>query len=186
MKKLPSVLVGLALIVGPAITAAPAMAVPNEDIKLVSSTPISEDDHIDSPPGSGAEGDPLELLPGATTDPTKIKEIDESEDPATILVDSDTGKILAARTEPTVLPFKITNVGPGCSAKDNTFCMKGANYYGFIGTGTLSATWKNVRWYHTGDKQGRVKTGGKWNSWQPKNRGVQFSKPLTVTGISRQ
>ncbi|TSI12421.1 hypothetical protein [Brevibacterium aurantiacum] len=186
MKKLASIVGGLALLTGSSIVAAPAMAASEGGIEQVASAPVSEDDRIDALLADGAEADPLELVPGATTDPAKIAKIDESGAPATVVVDPDNGEIVAAKVESGISALKITSVGPGCDASAGHFCMRGANSYGFRGTGTLNATWKGISWYHTGNKQGRVKISGKWDGWQPKNRAVQLTKKVTVTGISRE
>ena len=186
MKKLVSIVGGLALVAGSTFAAGPASAVLSEDIQPVAASPADEDARVDSLLKDGAEADPLELVPGATTDPDKVKEIDESGAPATVVVDPDNGKIVAAKLETTISAHKISIVGPGCSAASGYFCMRGSNYYGFKGTGSLSGKWKSIKWFHTGNKQGAVRYGGKWQGWHPKNRAVQLTKAVTVTGLKRQ
>ncbi|WP_181270617.1 hypothetical protein [Brevibacterium sediminis] len=186
MRKLISIIGGLALVAGTGISAGPAVAASDDGIQQTESSPVSESNRVDELLESGEEVDPLELVPGATTDPDQVKKIDESGVPATVVVDPDDGKVVAAKGESGISAHKISIVGPGCSAASGFFCMRGANYYGFKGTGTKTGKWKSIRWYHTGNKQGTVKYNGKWQTWSPKNRAVQLTKKVTVTGLKRQ
>ncbi|UVI36198.1 hypothetical protein [Brevibacterium spongiae] len=99
MKKLVSIVGGLALVAGSTFAGGPASGASSEYIQPVASSPADEDARVDSLLKDGAEADPLELVPGATIDPDKVKEINESGAPATVVVDPDNGKIVAAKLE---------------------------------------------------------------------------------------
>ncbi|MEY9258513.1 hypothetical protein ABH903_001534 [Brevibacterium epidermidis] len=110
MKKLALPVSGLAMAAGTLVSAQPAMAIPDPDAGQISNSPAEERDRIDSLLEDGAEADPLDLIPGATTDPAKIKEIEESAVPATVVVNPDSGEIVAAKVESSAIGHVIVDL----------------------------------------------------------------------------
>ncbi|MGJ5724164.1 hypothetical protein ACSBQT_07295 [Brevibacterium sp. H602] len=110
MKKLALSVSGLAVAAGTVVSAHPAMAMADEGAAHVAASPASEKDRIDSLLEDGAEAHPLDLVPGATTDPVKIKEIEESAVPATVVVNPDNGEIVAAKVESSAIGHVIVDL----------------------------------------------------------------------------
>lgn len=184
MKKLVTSIGGLALVAVATLAAGPATASSHLDQPAVSE---AHDSATLKKIVEGEELSPEEILPDATQDPAEIDKIAGSEAAAELVVDFKTGEVLAAEATPEVTqPFKITPTSPGCDGKGKNMCVKGKNYYGFAGTGSLSGTWKSIGGYTTGNKQGRLKYGSKWHPWTSKNKTVYFPTRGTVSGVARK
>jgi hypothetical protein len=101
-----------------------------------------------------------------------------------LLVDPKAGKILAAiDTERTITPSALTRLGPGCST--TSLCMMNDVPNGYIGTGSLSGTWRSVYRYATGDRIGTFRYNGlDWT--HAAYITINLTTPETITYIARR
>ena len=138
-----TVVIGSSLIATGAATAAPA-----HGLQPVSSATSSA--------SGGDYTDQLEKLVG-TQSPNEIHAIATSGGKVQVLVDSSTGKVIAA-LKPATNPFTgmaLSPVGPGCTL--TSLCMKTTSNlpYGYTGTGSLSGTWSPIHSVTGGDHAAR-------------------------------
>ena len=63
------------------------------------SYPIGDEVRVDIFLESGAEVDPLELVPGAVDDRVSLEQVMQSDMPTTVVVDADSGAVVAVRVE---------------------------------------------------------------------------------------
>ncbi|MEV0398371.1 hypothetical protein [Polymorphospora rubra] len=114
----------------------------------------------------------------------QIDEIANSGHKVQLLVDSESGKILAAiDTERTITPSALVWLSPGCST--TSLCMRNNLPWGYTGTGSLNGSWPNVHRYDTGDRIGTFRYNGlDWthNPWTT----VNLTTPETITYIARR
>ncbi|MGK5440435.1 hypothetical protein ACSNN7_01185 [Micromonospora sp. URMC 105] len=114
----------------------------------------------------------------------QIDRIAKSGHKVQLLVDSESGKILAAiDTENTITPFALTPLSPGCST--TSLCMWNSVPNGYIGTGSLSGTWSSVYKYATGDKIGTFRYNGLDWTHNPYTT-VNLTTRETITYIARR
>lgn len=91
----------------------------------------------------------LEKLNG-TQSQKEIDRIAASDEPATVLIDTETGKVVAAELQdPNTIQPLTYQLGPGCTT--TSVCVIGTTYYGFEGGGApVSGNWPGARTYQTG------------------------------------
>jgi hypothetical protein len=143
-----------------------------------------------SPQGSEEVREILEDL-AKTQSPEQVAEIYRSGERAEFLLDPETNEFVAAvKIEPTFSPFAITPLGPGCAT--DSVCLRNSSgtNFGFIGTGTRSGTWNNIRYMAPGNRttEFTYKDGSKteivnlaaWTSLT-----LNAGKTVTVTKLAR-
>lgn len=126
----------------------------------------------------------LEDLSKTQTD-DEIENIIAAGGPVELLVETETGEVLAALNPSTVLsPFAITPVGPGCST--TSLCMTNTSNipYGYQGTGSLNGTWASTKQYKTGNRSGAFTYNGlRWAHASLTT--INLTSPATITKIER-
>lgn len=121
----------------------------------------------------------------STQSPEQIAAIASSGGHVEILVDSGTGRILAAVKPATaVTPFVLSPIGPGCTT--TSLCMTTTTNipYGCSGSGSLTGTWSSIIRVTPGNVSGSFDWNGLRNSFAA-GVVVNLTSPVTVTRIAR-
>ena len=106
MKKLALPVSGLAMAAGTLVSPNPRWPFP---IRMLDRSTLPKKETASIRCRRRCEADPL-TRPGATTDPAKIKEIEKSAVPATVVVNPDSGEIVAAKVESSAIGHVIVDL----------------------------------------------------------------------------
>jgi hypothetical protein len=133
-----------------------------------------------APVAIAAPETPTNLAPSITSEQVELL---ESDAPATVLMDANSGEILAVKEgiAPSI-ESRITELGPGCST--TSLCLHGKYKVGFQGAGTKYGSWGGIHGVMTQGTEAKVTlSNGVSTPRLAKQKKLLFDTPSTVTRV---